>query len=151
MTKRGITSQIYYRLRINAGLEHHAIREIFRAHFPTLRTKDILYRAFKEERELWSMQTDAAVAMCNHADPNIAGTRLLKYAWPDYPQGDPVLPYTVTSQAMIRIVEANDWSVAERQRAWVRARKHLRRVKRDGLKAFDERLLSTYLRVKTDL
>lgn len=142
---------MYYRLRLNVGLEHHAIREILRVHLPTLQTKDILYRAFRDDRELWAMQIDAAVAMCNHADPNIAGERLLRYVWPDYPKGDPILPYTVTSQAMVRIVKANEWTVAERQRAWVRARKHLRRVKRDGLTAFDKRLLATYLRMKTDL
>jgi len=151
MTERGIAHNIYWRLRLNVGLEHHAVREIFRAHLPTIRVKDTLYRAYKDDRDLWSSQIDSAVAMSLHPDPNIAGRRLLRYVWPDYPKGDPTLPYTVTSQAMIRIVEANEWSVAERQRAWVRARKHLRRVKRDGLEAWDERLLATYLRVKTNL
>lgn len=151
MTQRGIGSTIYWRLRINVGLEHHAVREIFRVHLPTICSKDIMFRAYKDERELWATQIDSAVAMCNHADPNMAGRRLLRYVWPEYPKGDPVFPYTVTSQAMIRIVEANGWAVNERQRAWVRARKHLRRVKRDGLEAWEERLLSTYLRVKTNL
>ena len=127
------------------------MREIFQTCLPTIRAKDTLYRAYKDERDLWATQIDSAVAMSNHADPNIAGRRLLRYVWPDYPKGDPAFPYTVTSQAMIRIVKANDWSSSERQRAWVRARKHLRRVRRDGLTAWDERMLSTYLRVKTNL
>lgn len=141
-------AEIYDVLRLIVGLTHHEVRHLALTRMGgTGRWKDVLWRAYRVEKGLWTEEVNACLAMSLHEDPNVVGDRILNYCWPDRSKVPP-MPYTVATLAASQACSINGWGENQRQRMWKRVRRLLRAEQRSADETWKEKHLASYLRIR---
>ena len=142
--------RIYQILRGECGLTHHQVRHLFKHRLGGLMAvRDVLYIEFKEDKELWAEPAMVVAALSIRAHARDAGESILNQCWPARESGgEPVMPYTVATLAASIVNAGQSFTKGETRLMWRRIEVLLSYELAEAERAWDERMLSSYLRVK---
>jgi hypothetical protein len=140
---------IYRTLRTKCGLTHHQVRHLFKHKLGGLTpVKHILYDEFKQDKKIWVEPAEAVAILSMRPRPREAGIQIVKQCWPDKESGgEPDLPYTVATLAARMVVQASSFNKGDKRKFWGEVEKLLRYEEAQAERAWNERLLSSYLKM----
>ena len=109
-----------------------------------------MWREAKREREKWVEHSENIALLSMREDPRDAGKSILHLCWREQ-EGEPEIPFICASMAATLVKETMEYTDDHRRLLWLEIEKLLRYEERESEVAWDERMLKSYLSIRSVL